>query len=174
MNIYTIVEKRPNSRHLYDHGFLDNTNRQAVCKSQKFLLVIHKQQKNYVKNHWRLVLSMKPWSYNKLEFGLFSTIIAIIRASACWTPFVVTLTNTVHLFIYIYIYIYIRRPLKENQSNDWVLTHHYLHHHPYHYRHTRIHTDTFGNTQIYIYIYQFHDRSISYVASIHEVTITLL
>ena len=54
---------------------------------------------------WRLVLSMKPWSYIWLEFGLFSTIIAIIRACACWALFVVTLTNTVHL-IYIYIYIY--------------------------------------------------------------------
>ena len=32
-----------------------------------------------------------------LEFGLFSTIIAIIRACACWALFVVTLTNTVHL-----------------------------------------------------------------------------
>ena len=52
---------------------------------------------------WRLVLSMKPWSYIWLEFGLFSTIIAIIRACVCWALFVVTLTNTVHL-IYIYIY----------------------------------------------------------------------
>ena len=52
---------------------------------------------------WRLVLSMKPWSYIWLEFGLFSTIIAIFRACACWALFVVTLTNTVH-FIYIYIY----------------------------------------------------------------------
>ena len=52
---------------------------------------------------WRLVLSMKPWSYIWLEFGLFSTIIAIIRACACWALFVVTLTNTVHL-IYIYIW----------------------------------------------------------------------
>ena len=30
-----IVEKSPNSSNLYDHGFMDNTNRQAVCKSQK-------------------------------------------------------------------------------------------------------------------------------------------
>ena len=43
---------------------------------------------------------MKPWSYIWLEFRLFSTIIAIIRACACWALFVVTLTNTVHL-IYI-------------------------------------------------------------------------
>ena len=32
--IYIIVEKRTNSSHMYDHGFMDNTNRQAVCKSQ--------------------------------------------------------------------------------------------------------------------------------------------
>ena len=28
--IYIIVEKSPNSSHMYDHGFMDNTNRQAV------------------------------------------------------------------------------------------------------------------------------------------------
>ena len=33
--IYIIVEKIPNSSHMYDHGFMDNTNRQAVCKSKK-------------------------------------------------------------------------------------------------------------------------------------------
>ena len=33
--IAIIVEKSPNSSHVYDHGFMDNTNRQAVCKSQK-------------------------------------------------------------------------------------------------------------------------------------------
>ena len=33
-----IVEKSPNSSHMYDHGFMDNTNRQTVCKSQKNLL----------------------------------------------------------------------------------------------------------------------------------------
>ena len=33
--IAIIVEKSPNSSHMHDHGFMDNTNRQAVCKSQK-------------------------------------------------------------------------------------------------------------------------------------------
>ena len=33
--IAIIVEKSPNSRHLYDHGFMDNTNLQTVCKSKK-------------------------------------------------------------------------------------------------------------------------------------------
>ena len=32
--IAIIVEKSPNSSHMYDHDFMDNTNRQAVCKSQ--------------------------------------------------------------------------------------------------------------------------------------------
>ena len=81
--IYIIVEKSPNSSHMYDHGFMDNTNRQAV--------------KNWLDSQTR----------DAFEFGLFSTIIAIIRACACWALFVVTLTNTVHL-IYIYIYIYMR------------------------------------------------------------------
>ena len=31
--IAIIVEKSPNSSHMYDHVFMDNTNRQAVCKS---------------------------------------------------------------------------------------------------------------------------------------------
>ena len=33
--IAIIVEKSPITSHMYDHGFMDNTNRQAVCKSQK-------------------------------------------------------------------------------------------------------------------------------------------
>ena len=44
--IAIIVEKSPDPSHMYDHGFMDNTNRQAVCKSQKILWVIHKQQKS--------------------------------------------------------------------------------------------------------------------------------
>ena len=36
--IYIIAEKSPNSSHMYDHGFMDNTNRQAVCKSQKKII----------------------------------------------------------------------------------------------------------------------------------------
>ena len=36
--IIIIVDKCPNSSHLYSHGFMDNTNRQAVCKSQKYPL----------------------------------------------------------------------------------------------------------------------------------------
>ena len=36
--IAIIVEKSPNSNHMYDLDFMDNTNRQAVCKSQKNLL----------------------------------------------------------------------------------------------------------------------------------------
>ena len=64
--IAIIVEKSPNSSHMYDHGFMDNTNRQAVknwlnsqtsdaslsslvCELSQFLTA------------WLLVLSMKPW-----------------------------------------------------------------------------------------------------------------
>ena len=35
--IAIIVENSSNSSHMYDHGFMDNTNRQAVCKSQNIL-----------------------------------------------------------------------------------------------------------------------------------------
>ena len=62
--IAIIVEKSPNSSHMYDHGFMDNTNRQAVCKSQKILWVIHKQQKNYIENHKNTPQSIKKTCYN--------------------------------------------------------------------------------------------------------------
>ena len=84
--IYIIVEKSPNSSHMYDHGFMDNTNRQAV--------------KNWLDSQTRDA-SLTSWRQPFCK----STIIAIIRACACWALFVVTLTNTVHL-IYIYIYIW--------------------------------------------------------------------
>ena len=59
----------------------------------------------------------KQW----LEFGLFSTITAIIRACACWALFVVTLTNTVHLIkcMYIYIYIYMMVALMHQWQSQW-------------------------------------------------------
>ena len=55
---------------MYDHGFMDNTNRQAVCKSQKknkkktTLWVIHKQQENYIENHKNTPQSIKKTCYN--------------------------------------------------------------------------------------------------------------
>ena len=58
--IYIIVEKIPNSSHLYDQGFMANTNRQAVCTSEKKIRqVIHKQQKNYNKNRHNTTKSIK-------------------------------------------------------------------------------------------------------------------
>ena len=49
-------------------------------------------------------LCVNIYIYIIVEKSPNSTIIAIIRACACWAFFVVTLTNTVH-FIYIYIYM---------------------------------------------------------------------
>ena len=48
--IYIIVEKSPNSSHMYDHGFMDKTNRQAVCKSQKNPLGYSKTAEEL---HWK-------------------------------------------------------------------------------------------------------------------------
>ena len=90
------------------YGFQCNSS--AVCESLKGFFCD-------LQTAWRLVLSMKPWSYIWLEIGLFSTVIAIIRACACWALFVVTLTITVHL-IYTYIYIYKHRvPGREPRSS---------------------------------------------------------
>ena len=50
-------------------------------------------------------LCVNIYIYIIVEKSPNSTIIAIIRACACWALFVVTLTNTVH-FIYIYMYIH--------------------------------------------------------------------
>ena len=53
-------------RHNLQNGYLhDVRDASLVCGISQFLTA------------WRLVLSMKPWSYIWLEFGLFSTIIYI-------------------------------------------------------------------------------------------------
>ena len=99
--IAIIVEKSPNSSHMYDHGFMDNTNRQAVknwldSQTRDASLTSWRQpfwlqngclhdvrdaslvcESSQFLTAWRLVLSMKPLSYTWLEFGLFSTIIYI-------------------------------------------------------------------------------------------------
>ena len=118
--IAIIVEKSPNSSHMYDHGFMDNTNRQAVKNwldsqtrdasltswRQPFCKMIFGDLQNGCLHDvreaslvcessqfltaWRLVLSMKPWLYIWLEFGLFSTIIYIF-------------------ILYIYMYVYVQQ-----------------------------------------------------------------
>ena len=82
------------------------------------ILLLFVNHLNDLQTAWRLVLSMKPWSYRWLEFGLFSANIAIISACACWALFVVTLTNTVHL---IYIYIFISEPKLDMLMPRWLL-----------------------------------------------------
>ena len=90
------VEKSPNSSHMYDHGFMDDTNRQAVKNwlnpqtsdaSLTSWLSLHDvrdaslvSELNQFLTAWRLVSYMRPWSYIWLEFGLFSTIIYIYMA----------------------------------------------------------------------------------------------
>ena len=46
--IAIIVEKSPNSSHMYDHGFMDNTNRQAVCKSIAMIKVTKLSNQNHM------------------------------------------------------------------------------------------------------------------------------
>ena len=64
----------------------------------KYFFVIYSLPGDWCSNYTQetMVVQM-TWVWS------FSTIIAIIRACACWALLVVTLTNTVHL-IYIYIY----------------------------------------------------------------------
>ena len=71
----------------------------------------------YIYNCWKMS-KLNIW----LEFGLFSTIIAIIGACPCWALFVVTLTNTVHL-IYIYIFIQWQFYSSSGSSLSYVFNH---------------------------------------------------
>ena len=55
---YIIVELSPNSSHMYDHGFMDNTNRQAVCKS-------HKESFEWFTNSRRITLKTIKTHHNQ-------------------------------------------------------------------------------------------------------------
>ena len=55
--IAIIVEKSPNSSHMYDHGFMDNTNRQAVKND-----LIHRQVMRPL-HHGGSHLSKQSWGW---------------------------------------------------------------------------------------------------------------
>ena len=55
--IYIIVEKSPNSSHMYDHGFMDNTNRQAVKNW------LDSQTRDASLTSWRL----PPWRKGRIS-----------------------------------------------------------------------------------------------------------
>ena len=51
--------------------------------------------------------------------------VVIIRACACWTLFVATLTNPIHftyIYTYIYIYIYVYIQFRSTDGHRWPLT----------------------------------------------------
>ena len=100
--IAIIVEESPNSSHMYDHGFMDTTNGQAVknwlnsqtsyaslsswrqpfCKFTKWLPPWRKRRITClciksVFDCLTIGIIHETWSYVWLEFGLFSTIIYI-------------------------------------------------------------------------------------------------
>ena len=131
-----IVEKSPNSSHMYDHGFMDNTNRQAVknwldsqtrdashttwrqpfCKKKKKNSCLHDvrdaslvYESSQFLTAWRLVLSMKPWSYIRLEFGLFFNNYSnhpriCVLSTLCGN---VDKRSPFYIYICIFIYIYL-------------------------------------------------------------------
>ena len=49
---------------MYDHGLMDNTNRQAVCKSQKNHFSDSQTAENYIENHKNTPQSIKKTCYN--------------------------------------------------------------------------------------------------------------
>ena len=70
------------------YGFQCNSS--AVCESLKGFFCD-------LQTAWRLVLSMKPWSYIWLEFGLFSTIIYIYT-----TVLLCISTSMIHIHVHPY------------------------------------------------------------------------
>ena len=133
--IYLLKKSKPNSNHLYEHGFMViipivGQSKIDYRQTSDTSLIIWRQP--FCNFDYKMVASMKKGTFHlfvdKVNFWLpddwyyihvtmvvqiawvwtFSTIIAIIRACACWALFVVTLTNTVRLiYIYTYTYIYI-------------------------------------------------------------------
>ena len=62
--IVIIVEKSPNSSHMYDHGFMDNTNRQAVknwLDSQTSDAYLTSWRKPFCKSKW-----LPPWRKGRI------------------------------------------------------------------------------------------------------------
>ena len=82
------------------YGFQRNSS--AVCESFKRCFVIYRLPDDWCSTyiHETMVVQM-TWVWT------FSTIMAIIRACACWVLFVVTLTQSIWD---IYIYICVTRP----------------------------------------------------------------
>ena len=112
--IYIIVEKSPNSSHMYDHGFMDNTNRQAVKNW------LDSQTRDASLTSWR-----QPFckSVDCLTIGIIHETM-VVHMTWVWTFFnnysnhprmcvLSTLCGNVDkhspfdIYIYIYIYIYI-------------------------------------------------------------------
>ena len=92
--IAIIVEKSPNSSHMYDHGFMDNTNRQAVnCKFTKWL------------PPWRKGRISCLWIksvFDCLTIGIIHETM-VVHMTWVWTFF----NNYIYIYMYICIYIHI-------------------------------------------------------------------
>ena len=98
--IAIIVEKSPNSSHMYDHGFMDNTNRQAVKNW------LDSQTRDASLTSWRL----PPWRKGRISCLWIKSVFDCLTIGIIHETMVVHMTwvwTFFNNYIYIYIYIYI-------------------------------------------------------------------
>ena len=102
--IAIIVEKSPNSSHMYDHGFMDNTNRQAV--------------KNWLDSQTRdasltsFTKWLPPWRKGRISCLWIKSVFDCLTIGIIHETMVVHMTWVWTFFNnYIYIYVYILQEL---------------------------------------------------------------
>ena len=100
--IVIIVEKSPNSSHIYDHGFMDNTNRQAVKNW------LDSQKRDASLTSWRQPLCIKwlpPRRKGRISFLWIKSVFDCLTIGIIHETMVVYMT-WVWTFFNNYIYIY--------------------------------------------------------------------
>ena len=111
--IAIIVEKSPNSSHMYDHGFMDNTNRQAVKNW------LDSQTRDASLTSWRQPFCkwftkwLPPWRKGRISCLWIKSVFDCLTIGIIHETMVVHMTwvwTFFNNYIYIYIYIYIYTP----------------------------------------------------------------
>ena len=92
--IAIIVEKSPNSSDMYDHGFMGNTNCQAVCKSQKNPL-----SDSQTAEEWHLFIYSFIYWFTYLFIFMWIAIPMLMRSMLiqAWYKFHMVLRNSYNI-----------------------------------------------------------------------------
>ena len=110
--IAIIVEKSPNSSHMYDHGFMDNTNRQAVknwLDSQTRDASLTSWRQPFCKlQNCKFTKWLPPWRKGRISCLWIKSVFDCLTIGIIHETMVVHMTWVWTFFNnYIYIYIYI-------------------------------------------------------------------